>query len=130
MVVLELTLLDGDYVICWLPPSSSVPSWVNEGEGFVNVSHCEDELSIVCRAEKVPTDIKQENGWAAIKLNNLLGLDEPGAVLSAVKPISSAGLGVFVISTFYRDYLLVRADQLDKVKDLMQEAGHQFTSKL
>lgn len=127
MIKLELTPLQDEYAICWLPADEPVPTWANNGEGFVNVSHCEDELSIVCRADKVPDDVKKEDGWAAIKLNNLLGLDEPGAVLSAVKPISTAGLGVFVISTFYRDYLLVRADQFAKVSKLMIEAGHQFS---
>lgn len=126
MIKLELTPLEGDYAICFLPANSPVPDWGRSGEGFVNVSHCEDELSIVCRADKVPSDIKQEAGWTAIKLNNLLGLDEPGAVLSAVKPISTAGLGVFVISTYYRDYLLVRSDQFETVTTLMLEAGHEF----
>lgn len=127
MIKLELTPLQGEYAICWLPAGASVPAWANDGAGFVNISYCEDELSIVCRADRVPDNIKKEDGWAAIKLNNLLGLDQPGAVLSAVKPISTAGLGVFVISTYYRDYLLVRADQFEKVSKLMIEAGHQFS---
>lgn len=126
MIKLKLTPLQGEYAICWLPADAQVPTWATNGDGFVNVSYCEDELSIVCRADRVPDNIKKEYGWAAIKLNNLLGLDEPGAVLSAVKPISTAGLGVFVISTYYRDYLLVRADQFEKVSNLMIEAGHQL----
>ena len=59
-----------------------------------------------------------------MKLDNLLGLDEPGAVLAAVKPISSAGFGVFVISTFLRDYLLVRANKFGEIVGLLTEAGH------
>ncbi|MCV6574803.1 MAG: ACT domain-containing protein [Cohaesibacter sp.] len=128
MIQLELTVLEGEYAICWLPAESMVPTWATQGEGFVSVSHCEDEVSIVCRADAVPQTVKKEAGWTAIKLNNLLGLDEPGAVLSAVKPVSTSGFGVFVISTYYRDYMLVRSDQLERLKPLMMKSGHRFTS--
>jgi hypothetical protein len=40
MIKLELTPLQGEYAICWLPADASVPAWLNDGSGFVNVSHC------------------------------------------------------------------------------------------
>jgi hypothetical protein len=54
----------------------------------------------------------------------LAALDEPRVVMAAVTPISTAGLGVFVISTHLRDYLLVHAVEIDRVTDVMTIAGH------
>ena len=48
-------------------------------------------------------------------------------VLSVVRPISEAGLGVFVISTFLRDYLLVRREELAHAKSLLAAAGHRVS---
>jgi hypothetical protein len=44
--------------------------------------------------------------------------------LAAVSPISTAGLGVFVISTHLRDYLLVRTAELVRVHTALLAAGH------
>lgn len=126
MVTVALELLPGDHAITLLPADSALPDWVN-GPGFVNVSYCSDELSIVTPAERVPGGVQSDKGWRAIKLTGSYDFDQPGIVLSVVQPISEAGLAVFVISTFHRDYLLVRSDSLDRAQTLLREAGHRWT---
>ena len=143
-VTVDLTLLEGAYAVTLLPPDSAVPGWVGNagigagtgsrtdtGAGFVNISYCADELSIVTPADRVPDGIetdggKTDKGWRALKLTGSFDFDEPGIVLSVVRPISEAGLAVFVVSTFHRDYLLVRSDSLEKIRALLQEAGHRW----
>lgn len=121
----DLHLLDGEYAVTLLPPGGAVPDWVH-GPGFVNVSHCSDELSIVTPAERVPGGIAADRGWRAVKLTGSFDLDQPGIVLSVVRPISENGLGVFVISTYHRDYILIRAETLDRARTLLAEAGHRW----
>lgn len=135
-VTVDLALLEGAYAVTLLPPDSAVPGWVGNagavsGPGFVNISYCGDELSIVTPADRVPDGIetdggKTDKGWRALKLTGSFDFDQPGIVLSVVRPISEAGLAVFVVSTFHRDYLLVRSDSLEKIRALLQEAGHRW----
>lgn len=135
-VTVDLALLEGAYAVTLLPPDSAVPGWVGNagaasGAGFVNISYCGDELSIVTPADRVPDGIetdggKTDKGWRALKLTGAFDFDQPGIVLSVVRPISEAGLAVFVVSTFHRDYLLVRSDSLEKIRALLQEAGHRW----
>jgi hypothetical protein len=122
-VCVDLLPLPGDYAVSRLAPDGTLPSWV-KGSGFVNVSYCEDELSIVCQSDRVPSGTQSEAGWTALKLTASFEFDEAGIVLSVIKPVSEADLGVFLVSTFYRDYLLIKTNDLDQASALLSNAGH------
>lgn len=118
---LTFTLLNGDYAITRLPADAPIPDWIDQS-GLASITRVEDELSIVSLSPGTPTEA--ETGWSALRVDMLAALDEPGVVMSAVTPISSAGLGVFVISTHLRDYLLVRTTEISRVRTVLTEAGH------
>ena len=122
---LTLTLLSQEYAITRLAPDAQVPSWVG-ADGLTSITRADDELSIVCPANHVPTGIPTETGWAALRVDLLAQLDEPGVVMSAITPISTAGLGVFVISTHLRDYVLVRRNEMDQARLALTQAGHKI----
>ena len=52
--------------------------------------------------------------------------DETGIVLSVVRPLTEAGFGVFVVSTFDGDFLLLKADLFAQGLAVLNEAGHQI----
>ncbi|NMM43190.1 ACT domain-containing protein [Rhodospirillaceae bacterium KN72] len=122
---LLLEPLPHGYSISKLTPGSPAPDWAL-GDGCVSVTAVEDETSIVCRSDRVPDGVARSDGWTAVKVTTLFELDEPGVVLAAVKPISQAGLGIFVLSTYYRDYILVRTAEMDRAVRLWTDAGHQI----
>ncbi|MCF2905828.1 ACT domain-containing protein [Octadecabacter sp. CECT 8868] len=121
---LSFSTLTGGYSICRLAADAPLPDWA-EGDGLVSITRAEDELSIVCLSERAPLDA--DHGWSALRVDTVAELDEPGVVMAAVTPISSAGLGVFVISTHLRDYLLVRTAEIDRARTALIGAGHDFT---
>ncbi|MDB4213449.1 ACT domain-containing protein [Octadecabacter sp.] len=118
---LSFTSLIGDYAITRLPADAPFPDWMT-GDGLVSMTRAEDELSIVCLANRAPDFA--DRGWSALRVDTLAALDERGVVLAAVTPISTAGLGVFVMSTHLRDYLLVRSAEMDAVRTALTSAGH------
>ncbi len=120
---LTFTPLPDEYAIVRLAHNATVPAWVGTS-GLASVTRADDELSIVCKTDNVPKDEIADKGWAALRVDLLADLDEPGVVMAAITPISSAGLGVFVLSTHLRDYILVRFRELDHVKDVLEKAGH------
>lgn len=124
-VIVDLEHLNGGYSVSRLPVDQPLPGWIT-GAGLANITYAPDEVSIVCQTDRVPPETETASGWSAIKISTKFGFDDAGVVLSVVDPISSAGLGVFVISTFYRDYLLVRTGDLARVERLLLAAGHQF----
>lgn len=120
---IKLKKLDGLYTISQLPPSSPLPAW-SDGPGFVSISRCDDELSVVCLKERVPEDVKSDGEWSCFKFLGPFAFDEAGIVLSVVRPISENGIGVFVVSTFNGDYLLIQNGDVDAASLHLAAEGH------
>lgn len=100
-----------------------MPAWA-DGSGFVSISRGEDELSVVCLEDRVPDDIRTDGGWSAFKLEGPFAFSETGILLSVIEPLSANGIGIFAVSTFDTDYLLVKTADLTKARKLLGTAGH------
>jgi uncharacterized protein len=121
-----LKKLDGDYAIARLEADAVFPTWA-DGAGFVSISRTDDELSIVCLQSRIPEAVKQDRDWTCFKLQGPFAFGETGVVLSVIKPLSENRIGVFVVSTFDGDHLLVKAgDEAASVAHLTA-AGHTVT---
>lgn len=120
---IRLKQLPGLYAISRLEAGHGIPDWA-DGPGFVSITRTEDELSITCLQERVPDLARQDRDWVAFKFEGPFALGETGIVLSVIRPLSENGLGIFVVSTFDGDHLLVKASDGTAAKRLLGEAGH------
>jgi len=120
---IRLKQLPGLYAISRLEAGDGIPDWA-DGAGFVSISRTQDELSITCLQERVPAAVRQDNDWVAFKFEGPFAFGETGIVLSVVRPLSENGLGVFVVSTFDGDHLLVKVADGAAAIRLLREAGH------
>ncbi|MCQ1851141.1 ACT domain-containing protein [Neorhizobium galegae] len=120
---ITLRELAGSYAIARLEAADRIPAWA-DGDGFVSINRTDDELSIACRKERVPSGIKQDGSWTCYKLQGPFAFGETGIVLSVIQPLSENGIGIFVVSTFDGDHLLIKTTDKPKVRELLQAAGH------
>ncbi|MGH2540119.1 MAG: ACT domain-containing protein, partial [Actinomycetota bacterium] len=86
------------------------------------------ELSIVCRADRVPAEVPGEDGWRCLQLDDTFDLSEVGVLQSVTHPLAAAGVSVFTIGTFDTDYTLVR--RLAAAVEALRDAGHEVTGDL
>ena len=119
----RLLRLTGTYAVSRMDPAAAIPAWA-DGTGFVSISRSDDELSIVCRAERVPQTIRQDGGWACYKFIGPFAFDETGIVSSVIGPLSDAGIGIFVVSTFDGDHMLIKETDTERAVSLLDSAGH------
>jgi hypothetical protein len=119
---LTLELLADNFAICRLEPSVPIPDWTH-GD-FVSITRTGDELSIVCRQDRVPGDVKAEYSWRCLRIAGNLDFSLVGVIASLTSVLAGAGISVFVISTFDRDFLLVKESDLKKAVAVLEEAGH------
>lgn len=119
----KLRPLPGTYAVSRLDPFSPFPAWA-DGQGFVSISRSADELSVVCRTERVPPDIRQDAGWACYQFIGPFAFDETGIVTSVIGPLSDAGIGIFIVSTFDGDHMLLKQHDLARVEPILLGAGH------
>ncbi|AYG62199.1 ACT domain-containing protein [Rhizobium jaguaris] len=123
MATVELKQLSGEYTIAKLPVLASIPSW-GDGEGFVSISRGDDELSVICLRDRVPTSVKSEGNWACFKVEGPFVFGEMSIVLSVVESVPEHGVGVLAVSTFNGNYLLVRSQDAAAAIDFFIAAGH------
>lgn len=122
--VMTLTLYPETFAVCQLSKKSSLPEWAQSGR-FFSISKTEDELSVVCETALVPEGTKGDLDWRAFKLHGPFAFDEIGVVASLTVPLAKAKIGVFVISTYDTDYLLVKEANLQKTLRVLKGNRHE-----
>jgi hypothetical protein len=122
-VKLSLSALQGRFAICRLDPDTEVAG-KGSGGGFYSITRTADELSIVCLETDAPKQARCEAGWRCLKLHGPFAFSATGVLASLAEPLARAGVGIFVISTFDTDYLLVKDQDLDMSVAALTEAGH------
>lgn len=123
MTPISLKELAGHYAIARLHQDCAIPAWA-DGAGFVSISRTEDELSIACLRERIPDGVQTDEGWIAFKFIGPFAFGQTGIVLSVIAPLSTEGIGIFVVSTFDGDHLLVKRADRDRARALLRRAGH------
>lgn len=123
MARVRLGRLQGSYAVSRLAPTAPIPPWA-DGDGFVSISRSGAELSVVCRAERVPAGVTIDTGWTCYGFVGPFAFDETGIVSSVIGPLSEAGIGIFVVSTFDGDHMLVKQADVDRAEPLLAAAGH------
>jgi uncharacterized protein len=124
---IKLQQLNGLYAVSRLASVEPIPDWA-DGSGFVTISRDNDALSIVCRQERVPVKVQSDRDWTCLKFIGPFAFDETGIVLSVIQPLSEGGIGIFVVSTFDGDHLMVKSADLACARSLLLGAGHTILS--
>ena len=120
---LSLLIVPGEFAVCQLAPGAPVPVWATAGD-FFSVTRTADELSVVCRSEVVPDGVTGERGWSCLRVAGSMPFTLVGVLAALTVPIAHAGVGVFAVSTFDTDYLLVKATDRPKAVAALRAAGH------
>jgi hypothetical protein len=118
-----LSVLPGEYAVCQLSPAAPLPDWATSGELF-SVTRSPDELSVVCAARQVPTGVRHTPGWAAFKLHGPFDFALTGILAGVLNPLHAADVGIFALSTYDTDYVLVQAAQLAQAVEVLRDAGY------
>jgi hypothetical protein len=122
---LLLELLPDTLAICRLEPAETVPPWADRSRRFFTISRTAEELSITAIDSAVPAEVSCERGYRALRVRGPLPLDLVGILASIADPLAAAGLGIFAISTYDTDYVLVKGRDVDTAVKALEQAGHQ-----
>ncbi|MDE3202113.1 MAG: ACT domain-containing protein [Acidobacteriota bacterium] len=114
---LTLRLLDGNLAVARLDGDAALPAWLDmNAKPLACVMRTGDELSIVCTEELVPEGVRAEKGWRAFRIVGQIDFALTGVLASVLHPLAEAKVGIFALSTFDTDYILVRSEQLEAAR--------------
>jgi uncharacterized protein len=122
---LTLSVMDGLFAIAKLAPDAAIPGWATQG-GFFSVTRTEDEVSLVVAEASVPDGSDASRGWRMFQLQGPFAFNEVGVLASVTNPLARIGIGIFVVSTFNTDYLLVQQDEAPAAVEALEHAGHRI----
>ena len=112
------------YAVCRLDPTAAVPEWASRGR-LHSITRTATELSIICDADGVPSDVRAERGYRVLAVRGPLDLKLTGVLAGLVAPLAAAGISVFAIATYDTDYLLVREHDIDHAVTVLRNAGYE-----
>ena len=116
-----LEFLEPEFSICKMghPLSPTMDS------GFLFYGRTDGEVSLVCPTADVPSEtLKRDDGWRAFRVSGIMDLSLIGILSGITKVLAENGIGVFVISTFDTDYILVRKGNMERTIDVLSRAGY------
>ena len=94
---------------------------------FFFLGRTDEETSLVCKTCDVPANtLKRDDGWKAFRIQGELDFSLIG-ILSKISTILAENkIGIFAISTYNTDYILVRAESFDKALNGLKSKGYEI----
>ena len=122
---MTLQTIPFDLTVCKVEDLSGIDI---DGELFF-IGKTDEEISLVCRTSDTPADtIEREDGWRAFRIRGTLDFSLIG-ILSKISGILAENrIGIFAVSTYNTDYILVKEDDFEHALCALAEAGYTVES--
>ena len=92
---------------------------------FYFIGKTDEEFSLVCRTEDVPQNTtERDDGWRGFRIQGMLDFSLIG-ILSKISGILTENkIGIFAVSTFNTDYILVKKENFDRAIEALAKADY------
>ena len=120
---MRLKRLDFDFSVCKIPDVSGV----DFSREFCFLGKTDAELSLVCETEAVPGNVLvREDGWRAFRIEGTLDFSLVGILAKISGILAENGVGIFAVSTYDTDYILVKRENFDRALEALRRAGYEI----
>ena len=118
---MTLQVLPQAFTVCQIKDVASV-DFTRE---FVFLSKTDEELSLVCESQFAPANTTaREDGWRAFRVQGVLDFSLVGILAKLSALLAAHGISIFAVSTYNTDYLLIRAEALERALSALADAGY------
>lgn len=114
------------YAVCRLDSEAKIPHWAVKS-GFNSITRTNDELSILCVQDNVPSDVKCERDWKILKIDSKLDFSMIGVISQISTLLAQNDISIFVVSTFDTDYICIKEENFNKTVKILKKAGNVVT---
>lgn len=92
---------------------------------FVFTGCTDEEKSLVCPSDCVPENtLRRDDGWRALRICGEVEFSLIGILAGISKVLAENKVGIFVVSTYNTDYVLVKEENFEKAVRVLREAGY------
>ena len=116
----KLKVLEPLFSVCRVDSAAEV----DLSAEFCFVGKTDEELSLVCPQNRVPEHaLAREDGWRAFRVEGVLDFSLTGILARLSSALAEAGIGLFAVSTYNTDYILVKREDLPRALEALRGAG-------
>ena len=99
---------------------------IDLNKNFCFAAKTDEELSLVCPTKDVPeVTSERDDGWRAFRIQGTLDFSLIGILAKISTILADHRIGIFAISTFNTDYILVKQENFVKALQSLAEHGYQ-----
>ena len=120
---LTLRVLPDAFAICRMHPRARIPRWIHDADVY-SATRTHDALTLVAPQKVVPNGVHQEGERRMVQVVGEFDLEEIGVLNAVTGPLADAKISIYVLSTFFTDYVMLRDEDLDDALDALEDAGH------
>lgn len=118
---MELKKLPCDLTVCKVASLANV----DLDSEFFFLGKTDEELSLVCRTEDVPAvTTERDDGWKGFRIEGVLEFSMIGILSKLSGILAENEIGLFAVSTYNTDYILVKEANFAKALEVLAAEGY------
>ena len=92
---------------------------------FYFIGKTDEELSLVCRTEDAPENtVERDDGWRGFRIQGTLDFSLIGILSKLSGILAEQKIGIFAVSTYNTDYILVKEENYERALTVLAAAGY------
>lgn len=120
---MQIEVFDTELTVCKVTDFSDVD--LSRELTFTGTT--DEECSLVCPTDAVPANAtEREDGWRAFRIQGVLDFSLVGILARVSGVLADANVGLFAVSTFNTDYILVKGENLARALAALGNAGFEI----
>ncbi len=121
---MELQRLPQAFSVCKL---ASLQQGIYE-QGLFFLGKTDEEISLVCETQYKPSNCTaEEDGWRGFRIKGELDFSLIGILSKISTILAEAKVGIFAVSTYNTDYILVKEEQFQAACEQLEKQGMKLT---
>lgn len=118
---MKLKKLDYNLTVCKVTSELDI----DLNKEFYFIGKTDEEISLVCITEDTPINTtERDDGWKGFRIEGVLDFSMIGILSKLSNILADNKIGIFAVSTFNTDYILVKEENFDKALKVLASAGY------
>ena len=118
---MELKKIEYNLTVCKVRNVSNI----DMTSEFYFIGKTDEEISLVCKTEDTPSNtIDRDDGWRGFRIQGILDFSLIGILSKLFGILAQHKIGIFAVSTYNTDYILVKEENYDKALDVLASEGY------
>ena len=118
---MQLKKLPHDLTVCKIPSTDHI----DLSRDFYFIGKTDEELSLVCKTEDTPDNTTQrDDGWKGFRIEGVLDFSLIGILSKLSAILAENNIGIFAVSTYNTDYIMVKRENFDRAMEVLAEKGY------